>query len=316
MKKRMSLLCLLLALLIPASAMACTHKFGPWKTKTSATCTRQGHQFRYCQKCDHWEQRRTSKLKHTPGEMTVTKEATCTETGRQEAICQACGNLVRYTIQMKEHNFGEMKVTKEPTCVNSGVGEYTCADCGKVKRENIAKLGHEFGEMKVTKEPTCTATGTGEAVCQRCGKAQTKRLDAIEHPYGEWKVMREPDGKHKGLRVSACTMCGRERKNYFYNEGTLYEDMEACPEVIALQEKLRDLGMYKGSINSGKFGSLTTEAVSRFQQSIGMEATGVADSQTLGALDIAWEKATGKTVVKTLDAQEMENAGEAQEIQE
>ena len=86
MKKSFSVICLLLALLIPASALACEHNYGPWRTKTSATCTRQGHQFKYCLKCDHWEQRHTSKLPHTPGEKTVTKAPTCTETGREENL--------------------------------------------------------------------------------------------------------------------------------------------------------------------------------------------------------------------------------------
>ena len=69
---------MLTAMLLAATATAAcpteeAHRYGSWKTKTSATCTRQGHQFRDCQKCDHWEQRYTAKLPQTPGEMTVTK---------------------------------------------------------------------------------------------------------------------------------------------------------------------------------------------------------------------------------------------------
>ena len=75
-KIKISLFCLALMMLFACTAMAdCKveedHRYGSWKTKTSATCTRQGHDFRYCSKCDHWEQRYTSKLPHTPGEMTV-----------------------------------------------------------------------------------------------------------------------------------------------------------------------------------------------------------------------------------------------------
>jgi len=321
MKKKLGVLFLLIAVLTAGTAFAAcpsesAHRYGPWKTKTSATCTRQGHQFRYCQKCDHWEQRRTAKLPHTLDEMTVTKEPTCTEKGMEEAVCQVCNNTVRKSIAMLEHKFSEMAVTKEPTCVNPGTGEYTCVDCGKVKRETLPKLGHDYGEMTVTKEPTCTKTGTGEQACLRCGKVHTKKMDKIEHPWGEWNVTREPQGKRKGERTSTCTMCGRETTDYFYLEGTLYEGMAACQEVIDMQQKLKDLKVYKGTINSGKFGELTTDAVARFQKQVGMRGTGVADPQTLEALDAAWEKATGKTVVKTLDAQEMENAGEAQEIAE
>ena len=319
MKKRIGLLMTLLAVLTASAALAAcpsddAHRYGPWKTKTTATCTRQGHQFKYCQKCDHWEQRRTPKLPHTPGEMTVTKEPTCTETGRQEAVCQVCNNLVRYTMDKLPHNDGEMKVVKEPTCTANGTGEYTCADCGRVRRETIKRLGHDWGEMAVTKEPTCTKTGTGTQTCKRCAAEQKTTLERTEHPFGEWTVTREPQGKRKGLRVSACAVCGRERQESFFYEGTLYEGMEPCEEVIRMQEKLRDLGFYKGAIRSGQFGDLTTSAVAKFQKSVNMDETGIADQQTLGALNIAWEKATGKT--DTLAAEEMESAEPAQAIAE
>ena len=321
MKKRLCLLVMLAAVLCASVAFAACerdedHRYGPWKTKTTATCTRQGHQFKYCQKCDHWEQRRTSKLPHTPGEMTVTKAPTCTETGKQEAVCQVCNNLIRYTMDKLPHNYGEMKVTKAPTCTANGTGEYTCADCGRVKKETIKKLGHDWGEMKVTKEPTCTKTGTGEAACSRCEAVQKSTLERTEHPYGEWTVEREPQGKRKGLRVSTCTACEREREEYFYWEGTLYEGMEPSEEVIRLQEKLKDLGFYRGSIRSGQFGDLTTSAVARFQESSDLEGTGIADAKTLSALETAWEKATGKTDIKTLEAEEMESAEQAKPIEE
>ncbi|MBE5798897.1 MAG: peptidoglycan-binding protein [Clostridiales bacterium] len=316
MKKRLCLILTLIAVLASSAALACDHKFGPWKTKTSATCTRQEHQFRYCQKCDHWEQRRTAKLPHTPGEMTVTREATCTQTGRQETICQVCNNKVIYTINKLEHSYGEMQVTKEPTCTATGTGTYTCAGCGGTKRETLDKLGHDWGEMQVIKEPTCEKNGSGEKTCQRCDKVTTEQIDRIEHPWGEWTVTREPQGKRKGVRVSTCTMCAREHEEYFYWEGTLYEDMEACEEVIRMQEKLADLGIYKGNIRSGQFGSLTTDAVARFQKSVQLKETGVADPATLEALDIAWEKKTGKKAADTLNQEEMENADQAQEIAE
>ncbi len=312
---------MLTAMLLAATAVAAcpseeAHRYGSWRTKTSATCTRQGHQFRYCQKCDHWEQRYTAKLPHTPGEMTVTKEPTCTETGRQEAVCQVCGNLVKYTIDKLPHAYGDMVVVKAPTCTQSGRGEYTCAACGRVKSETIPKLGHDWGEIVVTKAPTCTAAGTGTQTCTRCARTQTVKLDRLTHIYGDWTVTQEPAGKKKGVRERVCTLCGAVKSEYFYAEGTLYEDMEPCEEVIALQERLKDLGYYNGSIRSGTFGSLTTTAVARFQRDHGLEDTGLADAATRQAVDDAWEKATGRRVAVTLDAEEMESAAEAQAMEE
>lgn len=312
---------MLTAMLLAATATAAcpteeAHRYGSWKTKTAATCTRQGHQFRYCQKCDHWEQRYTAKLPHTPGEMTVTKEPTCTETGRQEAVCQVCGNLVKYTIDKLPHVYGDMVVVKAPTCTQSGRGEYTCAACGRVKSETIPKLGHDWGKTVETKAPTCKADGTGTQTCTRCGKTQTVKIDRLTHVYGEWTVTQAPEGRKKGVRESACTLCGAVKTEHFYDADTLYEDMEPCEEVIVLQERLKDLGYYNGSIRSGTFGSLTTTSVARFQRDHGLEDTGLADAATRQAIDSQWEKATGKRVTTTLDAEEMESAAQAQAMDE
>ena len=314
MKKMLSMLVMLLIVMNTATALAACpgkHRYGSWRTKTSATCTRQGHQFKYCQDCDHWEQRRTPKLPHTLGEKTVTKAPTCTETGREEGVCTVCNNVVRNSIEMLEHNYGEMVVTKAPTCTANGTGEYTCADCGKKKRENIAKLGHDMGEMTVIKAPTCTASGTGETACQRCGYAKSVKLDRTEHVFSEWTVTREPQGKHKGRRESVCSICQTKKSESFYWEGTLYEGMAPNEEVIRLQEMLRDLGFYKGNIRSGQFGNLTTSALASFQQSCNLEGTGVADAQTMNVLERAWEAATGKTAVRVLQPEEMQSADEA-----
>lgn len=312
---------MLTAMLLAATAFAAcpseeAHRYGSWKTKTAATCTRQGHQFRYCQKCDHWEQRYTPKLPHTPGEMTVTKEPTCTETGRQEAVCQVCGNVVRYTIDKLPHDYGDMAVVKEPACTQSGRGEYTCAVCGKTKRETIPKLGHDWGKTVVTKEPTCTAAGSGTRACVRCGRTQAEKIDRLDHVYGAWTVRQEPHGKKQGVREAVCTLCGAVRSEHFYAAGTLYQDMEPCEEVIALQERLKDLGYYNGSIRSGAFGSLTATSVARFQREHGLQETGLADTATRQAIDAEWEKATGKRIVVTLPAEEMENATQAQSLEE
>ena len=62
MKMRISLLLLTALLLLGATAYAAcpseeAHRYGSWKYNLLPTCTQQGHQFRYCRLCDHWEQR-------------------------------------------------------------------------------------------------------------------------------------------------------------------------------------------------------------------------------------------------------------------
>lgn len=321
MKKKMWLMLLLVCMLLQAS-VACAggdcqkeedHRYGPWKVKKSATCTRQGHEFKYCTKCDHWEQRWTNKLPHTPDKWVVSAEPTCVRKGRETATCIVCNNEIHRAIDMIPHAYGEMTVAKEPTCTQNGRGEYVCQGCGKKKSETIAKLGHDWGEIAVAKEATCTKAGKGSAVCKRCNRESTVEIEKLPHEWN-WNVTREPEGKRKGERTGVCASCGGEKKEYFYLEGTLYLDMEPSAEVIRLQEKLKDLGYYKGSISSGavgKYGQLTAEAVERFQKAVGLKATGIADPATLDVIRQTWENKTGKKDVETLDAQEMENAEEA-----
>lgn len=56
-------------------------------------------------------------------------------------------------------------------------------------------------------------------------------------------------------------------------------------EVKQIQTKLRDWGYYKGNVD-GVYGSGTYEAVKSFQKSNGLNADGIAGSQTLAALGI------------------------------
>ena len=300
MKRKFAMACLVLAALVLFAAgayAACeteeAHRYGSWKYNLLPTCTQQGHQFRYCRYCDHWEQRWTKKLPHTVENWTVTQEPTCSEEGKQVGVCTECGGNARQSIEKLPHTLSEMTVTKEPTCTASGTGEYTCLVCDAKVREKLEKLGHDFGEMTVTKEPTCKASGTGNVTCQRCNKTQSQRIDKLEHVYSDWEITAEPEGNKKGTKTSTCTLCGEKKTQRFYWEGTLYEGVEPCEEVIRLQEMLRDLGYYKGNIRSGTFGSMTGKAVSRFRTEHGMKAAEVADPDTFAAIEAEWQKLTG-----------------------
>ena len=271
--KRILLLAVALFLSLTATcASACEHSYTGWVTKKSATCTRQGHQFKYCRKCDHWEQRYTPKLPHIPDEWVVTKEATCTEKGVMGAHCTVCGGYLR---------------------------------------QEIDKLGHEWETTEVTSEPTCKKTGKGVQVCTRCGKSRKGELPKLSHEWSEWETVREPSGKKKGLRERVCLSCGAKDQENFYAEGWLYEGMPAGPEVIRLQTMLKDLSFYSGSIGNGTFGQLTGKAVYEFQRKNKLKATEVADEATLALIIEKWEAKTGRSASELLSAEHEEQDGEA-----
>jgi peptidoglycan hydrolase-like protein with peptidoglycan-binding domain len=56
------------------------------------------------------------------------------------------------------------------------------------------------------------------------------------------------------------------------------------PEVTVLQERLLELGYFKGEI-SGYYGSMTDEAVKKFQQAKGLTPDGVVGTNTQAALE-------------------------------
>lgn len=272
MRKTTGIVWLLLgAMTVTSAALAIEgdgHNYGSWITKRKATCTQEGHQFKYCQDCDHWEQRYTSKLPHTADEWVVTKEPTCTQEGVESAHCTVCGGYLRATID---------------------------------------KLGHDWAVTHAETEPTCHEPGYGDQVCQRCGLTKTDTIPRLDHVYGEFTVVQEPSGKQKGLRERTCTLCGDVDSERFYLEGTLYEDMTPNEDVIRMQQMLKDLGYYGGSISSGTFGSLTGKAVAKFQEDNGLEASQVADPDTLTLIKAQWEALTGQSA----DAAGEENANTA-----
>lgn len=56
------------------------------------------------------------------------------------------------------------------------------------------------------------------------------------------------------------------------------------PQVVALQQRLRELGFFQAPTNTGYFDSTTAAAVRAFQRSRGLSADGIAGPATLGAL--------------------------------
>ncbi len=296
MKRKMGVAALLALMLVMACATASAHKcsFGSWRVKRSPTCTRTGLKFKYCVSCDHWEKKEMPKLPHEVAEWTITKEPTCYEKGGKEGLCSTCNSVVKFYIDELEHVWGEMVTVKAPTCLKLGKGEITCTLCGRVRAVDIDKLGHDWVTTSVNKEPTCHKAGSGTQVCTRCARERKGTIDRLEHVFSAWSVTEAPEGGKAGTRERACTLCGDVRTGTFYPDGALYVDMEPCPEVIRLQEMLRDLGYYEGNIRSGTFGKQTGKAVARFQRDQAMEETGVADVITQARITAEWEKKTGK----------------------
>lgn len=70
-----------------------------------------------------------------------------------------------------------------------------------------------------------------------------------------------------------------------FGDTTLKKGM-THPDVIELQQKLKQLGFFTEKEFTNYFGSKTEEAVKEFQQSVKLTADGAAGKQTLNAIEI------------------------------
>lgn len=73
-------------------------------------------------------------------------------------------------------------------------------------------------------------------------------------------------------------------------------------EVKQIQQKLADLGFYKGEIDS-IYGSRTKQAVTDFQRSVGITADGIAGSQTLLYLGLSGGSSSGTGQYSSADVE-------------
>lgn len=73
-------------------------------------------------------------------------------------------------------------------------------------------------------------------------------------------------------------------------------------EVRQIQQKLRDLGYYKGSVD-GIYGSQTQSAVLQFQKSVGITADGIAGSKTLLYLGLGGSSGGNSTQYSNSDVE-------------
>ncbi len=80
-----------------------------------------------------------------------------------------------------------------------------------------------------------------------------------------------------------------------FGDTTLKRDM-THPDVIELQQKLKQLGFFTENKLTNFFGSKTEDAVKKFQKSVGITADGTAGSKTLKAIDIKLHTASTSTV--------------------
>jgi len=210
MKKSKKLLLLFLvgAIMLPSTGCGCEHDFSEWTVKTKSTCTEKGVEIRICDLCEEEETRDIELVAHRYSQWSVKKEATCTEKGIKIQKCVVCdAESEEHPIPTKNHSFDEGVMKTAATCTEKGSKEVTCKNCGTKEIKEVAPAGHNYGEWKVTLEATCDKTGEKERTCSICKELEKGVEEANGHTYGEWETVTAATCSAEGARKRICSTC-------------------------------------------------------------------------------------------------------------
>ncbi|MBR1409305.1 MAG: peptidoglycan-binding protein [Clostridia bacterium] len=97
------------------------------------------------------------------------------------------------------------------------------------------------------------------------------------------KTLNAINNKSSGSSSSASSASSASSSSGSSSSGTMLKYGVQSEAVRSLQQNLKTLGYYSGSV-TGNYGNLTKEAVASFQRANGLSADGIAGSKTLSAV--------------------------------
>ncbi len=193
--------------IIPATG----HKY-EFKSKTDATCTRQGYTIHECSECQ-----KQQKSDYVPAsghnyEEFETVAATCRKQGYTVYKCSECYNTYRGALTpVTAHSYIDTIIN--PTCETEGYTSRVCEDCGhKTTSNTVAPNGHSYNST--TTNPSCTTGGFTKYTCSECQHSYiADRTPALGHSYE--RFVHTPTCDENGYTMVSCSRCGN---SYTENE--------------------------------------------------------------------------------------------------
>lgn len=185
------------------------HEYGEWQTRTPATCTEDGIEFRVCECGEAEETRPITSLGHSYE--TVVTAPTCTEGGYTTYTC-TCGHSFTGD-ETTATGHSHKPVVTEPTCTEGGYTTYIC-DCGDqhIIPETDA-LGHDFSNEVATEKYLATnncgekATYYKSCHCGEAGEETFEYGEVLSHDYYVAEVFM-PNCTEGGYSTYKCRTCG------------------------------------------------------------------------------------------------------------
>ena len=227
------------------------HDNGTWKVVAPATCTQDGTEKRFCDRCgDELESRVIAKTGHKFDTKIGEIPATCVENSKNVMQCSNKGCSETQNVENPNTALGHefldenYKSNNDAKCEQDGTKTAKCTRCDvtdTITDEGTA-LEHEFTIYRVSKEATCTEDEELTASCNHgCGKTHTKKNPKtalghdVDYKHDEGSETCVADGTKSGN----CKRCGAEKvtvtdvgtklnhkfENYVYDK-----DSETCSQ--------------------------------------------------------------------------------------
>ena len=90
-----------------------------------------------------------------------------------------------------------------------------------------AKCVHDWGEFRMIERATCTSKGKVERTCKLCGVTEQRDTPESDHSYGEFVLVEENDCLRTGKAVRTCSRCGDEDIAFVLGDHAYGEWIEA-----------------------------------------------------------------------------------------
>lgn len=179
------------------------HDFTEWTINKVASCSYEGHQYRFCKVCHYYEEQNLPLTDHIYDLSSWKYDKNYHWHGTK------CGHDV--VIDKEEHELTS-EVTLEPTFERNGKRHYQCETCDYNYDESIPKLEHHYSDEWSYIDQSghfhyCTDPGY-----------ETYHDATKPHNYDEFTIV--PKTQYEdGYKYAACTVCG-----YYYEEVTEESD--------------------------------------------------------------------------------------------
>ncbi len=208
-KKIISLICMAVALLLPAHAnddCAVGRHQDDLVEYVPATETMDGKSVYQCILC----QRRYTDIEYATAHVWsgwVIAVPACIPPIQRYRTCSVDAEHIQWEeIETDGHTYVQ-EIRIAATCENDGEARYVCA-CGDSYEKTLSMLGgHDHAET-VAIAPNCKTDGVMTLTCV-CGDSYTEPIPMTPHAYSDWIVDREPQAGIEGLRHKECAYgCG------------------------------------------------------------------------------------------------------------